>query len=109
MRSRVVIESPYAGEVEENVAYAKRCVLDSLKRGEAPYASHLFFTQPNLLDDGDPEERRLGIEAGIEWGKTADFVVVYVDRGISEGMRRGIEAAHARGTPVVFRSLGDGQ
>ena len=39
----VVIESPYAGDVEANVAYAKRCVLDCLRLGEAPYASHLFL------------------------------------------------------------------
>lgn len=47
-RRLVVVESPYAGDVERNVAYAKRCVLDCLKRGEAPYASHLFFTQSGV-------------------------------------------------------------
>ena len=102
---RVVIESPYAGDVAENVTYARRCVLDCLRRGEAPYASHLFFTQPGLLDDGDPEERRLGIEAGLAWGRSADAVVVYVDRGVSRGMVQGIREARRRGTPVEIRSL----
>ncbi len=53
----VVIESPYAGDVQANVAYAKRCVADCLRRGESPYASHLFFTQDGILDDLKPEER----------------------------------------------------
>lgn len=102
---RVVIESPYAGDVEANVAYAKRCVLDCLKRGEAPYASHLFFTQPGLLDDKSAEERALGIAAGLAWGESADIVAVYVDLGITSGMRQGIQRALERGTEVYVRTL----
>lgn len=101
----VVVESPYAGDVEANVAYAKRCVLDCLHRGESPYASHLFFTQPDLLDDLDPEQRRIGIEAGLAWGAAASLVCFYVDRGWSSGMRQGYLAAITRGTPVEIRSL----
>ena len=104
-RPLVVIESPYAGDVEANVAYAKRCVLDSLRRGEAPYASHLFFTQPGLLDDLKPEERRLGMESGFAWGEAASVVGVYVDRGISSGMREGIAAAARRGAHIEVRAL----
>jgi oligoribonuclease (3'-5' exoribonuclease) len=100
-----VIESPYAGDVAANVAYARRCVLDCLSRGEAPCASHLFFTQEGLLDDADPVERRLGIEAGFAWGASSQLVAVYVDRGVSDGMRRGIEAALARGANVEVRAL----
>jgi len=37
----VVIESPYAGDIEANVKYARECMSDCLKRGEAPIASHL--------------------------------------------------------------------
>ena len=104
-RPLVVIESPYAGDVEANVAYAKRCVRDSLHRGEAPYASHLFFTQPGLLDDNVPVERRLGIESGFAWGRAAPTVAVYVDRGVSPGMREGIAVALRRGATVDVRSL----
>ncbi len=48
---RTIIESPYAGDIQGNLAYAKRCVLDSLSRGEAPIASHLLFTLDGILDD----------------------------------------------------------
>lgn len=65
----VIIESPYAGPTPEavaaNVAYARACLLDSLRRGEAPIASHLLYTQ--VLNDLIPEERALGIAAGLAW------------------------------------------
>lgn len=99
----VVIESPYSGEVEKNVKYARECVLDSLRRDEAPYASHLFYTQ--VLDDLNPEERTLGMDAGFAWGAKADLVVAYTDKGISRGMELGIEKAKSRGTPIECRTL----
>lgn len=99
----VLIESPYAGDVEKNVAYARACMLDCLKRGEAPYASHLLFTQ--VLDDTLPDERKLGIEAGLAWGARADRTAVYVDRGVSKGMLLGIERAITEHRPVELRSL----
>src|SRR3546814_12910998 len=64
----VIIESPYAGDVEENTRYARACLQDCLRRGEAPFASHLLYTQPGILDDRVPDERELGLEAGRRWG-----------------------------------------
>lgn len=104
---RVIIESPFAGSMINraiNQAYARRCMRDSCLRGEAPLASHLLYTQ--FLDDGDPAERRIGIEAGLAWGALADATVVYLDRGISSGMRLGIARAEAEHRPVLYRSLG---
>lgn len=102
---RVVIESPYAGDVGANLVYARRCVRDCLQRGEAPYASHLLFTQDGILDDSILEERELGIEAGLVWGALADRVAVYVDRGISKGMLFGIRRHRLRGIPIEVRAL----
>jgi hypothetical protein len=101
----VVIESPYAGNIKENIAYAKRCVLDCLRRGEAPYASHLFFTQEGILDEKNPEERLLGIEAGLAWGANAYTVAVYLDLGISGGMRHGMQFYTKVGIVVEPRRL----
>jgi hypothetical protein len=103
--TRVVIESPFAGDVARNMEYAREAALDCLRRGEAPYASHLFFTQ--ILDDLKPEERKLGIEAGFEWGKAAEKTVVYVDYGISRGMELGIEAANKAGRAIEYRRIKD--
>ena len=103
----VAIESPYAGDVERNVRYAKACVRDCLKRGEAPYASHLFFTQDGLLDDTVPEQRKLGMEAGKVWEMNAKFTVVYTDLGISDGMAWGVKKCEEAGRPVEYRTLGE--
>lgn len=101
----VILESPYAGAVERNVAYARAAVRDSLLRGEAPIASHLLYTQPGVLDDAIPSERQHGIDAGLAWRARADASVVYVDLGISRGMQFGMDAAAAAGIPVEIRSL----
>lgn len=90
---RVVIESPLSGDREKNKAYAYACALDCLKRGESPYASHLLFDHPLLLDDDISEERELGIKAGFAWGEAGDIRAVYEDLGVSGGMQRGIEEA----------------
>lgn len=101
----VIIESPYAGDVEANVEYARRCVRDSLSRGEAPIASHLLYTQPNILNDDKPEERQWGIDAGLAWRRVAEASVVYTDRGISAGMNYGIQEAISAGVPIEYRSI----
>lgn len=103
----VILESPYAGDTEANVAYARACVRDSLMRGEAPIASHLLYTQPGILNDADPRDRELGIAAGLAWKSVAHASVVYMDRGLSGGMQRGIEAATAAGLKVDCRLLKD--
>ena len=83
---RVIIESPYAGDVETHTIYARRCVRDSLQRGESPIASHLLYTQPGILDDNVLKEREHGIVAGYSWMEVADAVIFYNDYGVSEGM-----------------------
>ena len=102
---RVILESPFAGDVEHNIRYARACVRDSLLRGEAPIASHLLYTQPGVLNDEIPAERQHGIDAGLAWRVVAEGTVVYADLGISRGMQYGIEAAKAAGLPVEVRHL----
>jgi len=115
---RVIIESPYAGkseknspeyfkEVEENLKYCRACMRDSFLRGEFPYASHILFTQKGILDDTIPEERKLGMEAGLDWGELADLTVVYTDIGMSCGMEFGIKRAEEAGRPIEYRTLED--
>jgi hypothetical protein len=101
----VILESPFAGDEQANIDYARLCVRDSLMRGEAPIASHLLYTQPTILDDSVPEERQHGIDAGLAWGIVADATIVYTDRGISAGMYYGIESAHLALRDVEFRSI----
>jgi hypothetical protein len=111
----VIIESPYAGSSKNPVVsffqrwanrrYARKCVRDSLSRGEAPIASHLLYTQPGILCDEVASERQWGIDAGLAWRHMACASVVYTDRGVSAGMRYGIVAAENADVPVEFRSI----
>lgn len=105
MTRLVILESPYAGDIEANVRYARQCVRDSLSRREAPIASHLLYTQPGILRDEEPSERQWGIEAGLAWASVAQGSVVYTDLGISEGMRYGIEAAEKAGLEIEYRTI----
>lgn len=102
----VQLESPYAGNIERNLQYAREAMRDCLMRGEAPFASHALYTQRGVLDDNDKSERTLGIEAGLAWGAQAERTVVYVDLGITAGMHIGIERARSVGRPVELRTLG---
>lgn len=106
----VIIESPLAANpgrtAEEHVVYAKACMRDCLERGEAPFASHLLYAQPGILDDLIHNQRKLGIEAGLAWAMHADMTVVYTDCGISRGMELGIANATHVGREIVYRTLG---
>lgn len=101
----VLIESPYAGDVDINLKFARACMRGSLCRGEAPLASHLLYTQEDILDDDIPEERNWGIEAGFAWGKHASKTVVYTNLGITEGMEIGIRRAVEEGREIEYREL----
>lgn len=107
MSSLVILESPYAGDVEANVAYARAAMRDSLMRGEHPIASHLLYTQPGILDDNAPEERARGIAAGLAWRRVADKAVFYVDRGWSAGMEASRAVYEREGIPFEERTLDD--
>lgn len=108
MIRRVQLESPFRGETDEQteefLRYGLRAMAHSLSLGEAPFASHLLYTQ--VLDDKDPEQRRQGIEAGLAWGRAADATVVYSDYGVSSGMQQGIDRAVDQLRPVEFRRIG---
>jgi hypothetical protein len=106
---RVIIESPYAGDIEANTAYAKRAVMDSLHRGEAPIASHLLFPQPGILKEAEPAERRLGIDAGHAWLPAAQLVAFYLDRGESPGMAQARLRARDAGISTENRMIGPGE
>jgi hypothetical protein len=105
----VVVESPYAGktpeEIELNKRYARACLRDCLLRDEAPYCSHLLYTQEGILRDEVPAERDHGIRAGFAWGDMAHRRAVYTDRGISSGMKLGIARSEEIGQHVEYRTI----
>lgn len=108
LRPLAIIESPYAGDVDRNVTYARRAVRWALERGFAPIASHLLYTQPGILDDNNPAERQWGIDAGLAWHAVPGVkTLVFDDYGMSRGMNYGISVAQEHGTPYTFQSIGE--
>jgi len=88
---RVVICSPYSGDIEANLAYARAALRHSLDLGEAPFASHLLYTQ--VYDDTSPKERDRAMQAEYEWIEHCDFVAFYIDLGWSPGMLKELKVA----------------
>ena len=78
-------------------------VADSLGREEAPFASHLLYTQ--VLNDEIQDERLLGMKNAFMWYKYADLMAVYIDLGVSKGMLEGIEKAHKYDIPIEIRKI----
>lgn len=103
---RVIIESPLRGEYALNKTYLLLAMRDSLLRGEAPFASHLLY--PEVLNDRILSDRELGLRAGFAWAYVADKIVVYEDRGLTEGMKLGLDQHEANDKKITFRRLPKG-
>jgi hypothetical protein len=117
-----VVESPLRGAVpascptwlaplverierERNRHYAFECMRAELRCGRAPYASHVLFDQPGLLDDATPKERALGMDVGQAWSAVGHERIFFGDRGLSSGMRYGStkarEIGQAQGNAMI--------
>jgi len=108
--TRVIVETPFKGETPEvqqrNIEYARACTHDCLvNHHEAPFLSHLLYTQDGILNDAIPEERQLGIDAGLVWGSVAEKTVVYLDLGTSISMQYGVLNAIRADRPIEYRNL----
>jgi hypothetical protein len=86
-----VIESPYAGDTDEEVAanirYLRAAMNWCLHNGYAPFASHGLYTQPGVLRDEVHGERHLGIDAGKAVGRLMPVRLVFAGAGVTPGMR----------------------
>lgn len=107
MKKIIVVESPFASK-DYAAQYAnKQYALDAMRHvfeaGCIPIASHIFYT--DCLNDSIPEQRELGISAGLELAGWADETWVFIDRGVSPGMQRGMKDAWDAGRKVIEVSL----
>jgi hypothetical protein len=98
-RPVVYICSPYAGNIEMNVANARRYSRFAVQQGYIPIAPHLLFTQ--FLDDKDTTERNLGMFFGnVIMSKCAEVWVF--GSTISTGMSAEIERANRKGYTIRY-------
>ncbi|MGI6121340.1 MAG: DUF4406 domain-containing protein [Saccharofermentanales bacterium] len=102
-RPLVFICSPLAGNVEQNLASARRYARFAVEKGAIPLAPHLLF--PQFMDDGDKAQRSLAIFMGLVlMGKCQE--VWCFGGGISSGMAIELEKARQRGTPIRYFTEG---
>lgn len=93
----IFVSSPYAGDVEKNIEFAKQACHYVIAEGNAFFCPHLLY--PQVLDDNNPEERKQGIEMGKQLLLTCDELWAFGDR-ISHGMFEEIEYARQNEIPV---------
>ncbi len=93
-RPIVYICSPYSGDVEGNVAAARRYCRFAVDKGFIPIAPHLLY--PQFLNDYDPSERELGLFFGNALMSKCAEVWVFGSR-ISSGMEAEIKRAKWKG------------
>lgn len=89
--------SPYAGDIESNIRFAKAACHYAMEQDCAPVAVHLLY--PLLLNDAIPSERKTGIRMGLR--VLASCEELWICGGhISSGMRCEIAEAKRLGIPI---------
>jgi len=78
----VYICSPYAGDTESNVQFARAACLYASKQGCAPVAVHLLY--PQILNDDIPAQRELGIGMGLRVLASCDELWINVKKLVME-------------------------
>lgn len=97
---KAFICSPYRGDVGENIRKAREyCRWAAMEHGVIPIAPHLLF--PQFLDDGDPAQRELGIDMGLELLADCKQLYYFGDV-VTEGMAKEMNRAHALGIPTEY-------
>ena len=89
-RPIVYICSPFAGDIEKNVAAARTYSRFAVEQGYIPIAPHLLF--PQFLNDSDPKERELGLFFGNAIMSKCSEIWVFGNH-ISSGMEAEIKRA----------------
>lgn len=96
----VYICSPYSGDRDKNTMAAHCFCRIAMNHypDVIPIAPHIYFTQ--FLDDTDPTERSLGMEAGLALLDMCDEMWVYGLQNPSEGMQAEIDYALKNGIKI---------
>lgn len=98
-RPIIYVCSPYAGDVENNTAAARRYCRFAVESGFIPIAPHLLF--PQFLDDDNPKERELGLFFGNALLSKCAELWVFGDH-ISKGMKAEIRRATWKGYHIRY-------
>lgn len=97
---RVYVCSPLGDNVTANIENAKRYAQYVFKSGMAPVIPHFYAL---VLNDDNPEERKIGMQAGISLLWVCDEVWVFGSE-ITEGMKKEIRFAEKLNIKVRYIS-----
>jgi hypothetical protein len=93
----VYICSPYVGDIEKNIRFAKAACHYAMEQGCAPVAVHLLY--PQFLNDAVPTEREAGIRMGLRVLASCEELWICGEH-ISHGMSCEIAEAKRLGIPI---------
>ena len=85
---KVFICSPLRGNIKGNQKKARAYAREAILAGYLPIVPHIYFTQ--FLNEEDENERKLGINLGMELAKECDEMWIYGKP--TEGMKLEIGA-----------------
>lgn len=102
-KKMVFICSPYAGDIEVNTTRAKRYGRFAVKNKTVPIIPHLMY--PQFLDEENQDERRLGLEMGLELLSKCQEMWVFGDY-ISSGMSAEIKSAKKWNIHIRYFTMG---
>ena len=100
---RILVISPYSGDVRRNLSYLEHCLKYVIAQGHAPFAPHWIY--PQYLDDKDPDQRELGLHMGLAWGEKAQEIWIFRDLGETEGMAYEIGYYKMNFTDIPMKSF----
>lgn len=100
-RPLVYVASPFAGDTDNNISMARSYCRFAVGKGRVPLAPHLLF--PQFMDDGDKEQRELGLLFALILLDKCDELWVFGER-ISMGMAAEIAKAKRKGIPIRYLS-----
>ena len=85
----VYVCSPYSGDIERNVKFARKACRQIVEEGNTPIAPHLLL--PQFMSE--EAEREQAISMNMEILESCDYMHVFTYDGLTEGMRKEIQKA----------------
>lgn len=96
-RPLVYICSPFAGDTKHNIIRVLGYCRFAVSKGYIPLAPHLHY--PQFMDDGNREERELGLYFALVLLSKCDELWVFGHR-VSDGMAQEFSKAKKQGIPI---------
>lgn len=96
-RKIIFVSTPYTGDIEANITFARQACYYAICQGHTPIAPHLIY--PGIIPDDDPAWRQVGIDMGCDFLAICDEIWL-CGPCVSTGMQIELDLAEDLGLPV---------